>query len=311
MTNKKLQRTSNLNNVEIIQKNKQCRRLFHTIAFICATSLMTSCNSSSEDIPSIGSFDKTGKWVLIWHDEFNYNDFPDSTKWTNEVGFIRNRELQYYTKENARVEDGVLVIEARKERIKNPRYHPDSTDWKLNREFAEYTSASINTYGLASFSHCRIEARIQVPHGSGVWPAFWTLGVNRREVNWPTCGEIDILEYFGDRPHRVESNMHYGIQGRRNHKQGVFETQGPPEGFNIYAIEWFNDRVDFYFNDNKYWSFPVDLANDGDYNSYRIPHYLLLNFALGGVPAAGKVDESLLPQKYLVDYVRVYSTTAH
>jgi beta-glucanase (GH16 family) len=263
---------------------------------ICGSSKSTSSYS-----------DKKTKWDLIWSDEFNYTGLPDTSKWNYEEGFVRNGELQYYTKarkENVRIEGGNLVIEARKEKIENPKFHPDSTRWQYARKFAEYTSGSINTRGKASFKFGRMEARIQVPHGSGMWPAFWTVGDQYR---WPKSGEIDILEYFGgERPNRIESNMHYEVAGKHNHRQGVFETQGPPKGFHIYAIEWFNDRVDFYFDDNRYWSFAIDVANDGDFNAYRNPHHILLNFALGGVPHAGSVDESLLPQKYLVDYVRVY-----
>ena len=269
--------------------------------------LLVSCRNEK---PVTGSLDKTGKWKLVWHDEFNGRGLPDDTKWNFEEGFIRNRELQYYTKEreeNVRVEKGCLVIEARKEKIKNPDYTPGSDLWKNNREFAEYSSGSINTHGKESFTYGRIEARIKLPHGGGVWPAFWTLGDDHPGLKWPDCGEIDILEYFGgEKPNQVESNMHFGNQGLHQHRQGIFPTQGPPEGFHIYAIEWFRDSVDFYFDDHKYWSFPVALADDGTVNAYRKPHYILMNFALGGSAAAGKVDESLLPQKYLIDYVRVY-----
>ena len=283
---------------------------FKTFIILYSLIIFASCSIKRIDKNGAMAGDKNSKWELIWYDEFNYKGLPDSTKWSYEEGFVRNRELQYYTKarkENVRVEEGFLVIESRKEKVRNPNFHPDSSDWRYSRESAEYTSASINTKVKAGFMYGRIEAGIQLPHGSGVWPAFWTLGVNHSEVKWPTCGEIDILEYFGgERPNRIESNMHYGIGGKRHHRQGVVELNHPPEGFHVYAIEWYEGQVDFYFDDNKYWTFPVNLADDGSYNSYRNPHYILLNFALGGAAASGEVDESLLPQKYLVDYVRVY-----
>jgi beta-glucanase (GH16 family) len=284
--------------------------IINTFILLNSLILLFVFNRPEQGLTAEPATDNDDQWELIWSDEFNYEGLPDSTKWSYEEGFVHNRELQYYTKakkENVRVEDGVLIIEARKEKIKNPLYHPDSSYWKYKRAFAEYSSGSINTLGKASFKYGRIEARIQLPHGSGVWPAFWTLGNNYPEIGWPACGEIDILEYFGgERPNRIESNMHFGIDGKRHHRQGVVEMENPPEGFHIYAIEWFEDHVDFYFDENKYWTFPLELADDGTYNGYRNPHYLLLNFALGGATASGEVDESLLPQKYLVDYVRVY-----
>lgn len=293
--------------IETVQKSKMRSSFLKSIISVCFIVLFVSSSNASNKKPVLHSLDKTGKWELIWSDEFDNPGLPDSTKWNYEEGFERNQELQYYTKarkENVRIEGGFLVIEAHKEKIENPRFHTDSTRWQYTREFAEYTSGSINTHGKASFKYGRLEARIQVPHGSGVWPAFWTVG---EKYHWPKSGEIDILEYFGgERPNRIESNMHYEIESKHNSRQGVVQMQGPPEGFHTYAIEWFKDRIDFYFDDNRYWSFAIDLANDGDFNAFRNPQYLLLNFALGGVPAAGSVDESLLPQKFFVDYVRVY-----
>ncbi|MDR3246305.1 MAG: glycoside hydrolase family 16 protein, partial [Prevotellaceae bacterium] len=132
-------------------------------------------------------FCQTNKWELIWSDEFNYSGLPNSRKWNYEEGFVRNREAQYYTKarlENAKVENGELVITARKEAY----------------DAASYTSASINTRGKFEFQGGRIEVRAKLPEGRGVWPAIWTLGTNINKVGWPVCGEIDIMEFVGYEP---------------------------------------------------------------------------------------------------------------
>ncbi|MBN1818816.1 MAG: DUF3472 domain-containing protein, partial [Sedimentisphaerales bacterium] len=134
------------------------------------------------------------QWKLTWGDEFDYTGLPNADKWDYEVGFIRNQEKQYYTKaraENARVEDGMLIIEGRKE--------------KYDR--ADYTSASIHTWGKQHFLYGRIEVRAKLPTGRGTWPAIWMLGINRRELGWPACGEIDIMENVGFDPDTIHANI--------------------------------------------------------------------------------------------------------
>src|SRR5687768_13068839 len=116
-------------------------------------------------------------YALAWADEFNRDGQPDPKNWDYERGFVRNRELQWYQPENARVADGLLVIEARRERVANPTFNPESTDWKANREFAEYTSASLLMRSLHSWRYGRFEMRGRIDTRAGLWPAFWTLGV--------------------------------------------------------------------------------------------------------------------------------------
>src|SRR5690348_5754560 len=136
-------------------------------------------------------------WKLVWSDEFEQPGLPDPAKWNYEEGFIRNNEAQFYTtnrSENARVENGMLVIEARKERFKNPAFDPEAKGRggpRRNREYAEYTSASLTTRGKASWTYGRIEVKAKLPTARGTWPAIWTLGTNR-QAGWPACGEIDI-----------------------------------------------------------------------------------------------------------------------
>ena len=256
------------------------------------------------------SFAQTGEWELVWSDEFDYTGLPDKSKWDYEEGFIRNREMQYYTRErseNARVENGTLVIEGRKEQFRNPQYKPDSKARRRNPEFAQYTSAALITLKKASWKYGRIEVRAKLPQGKGVWPAIWTLGTNRTSIGWPRCGEIDIMEFVGHDPNRVHANAHYGIDGKHRSNGGKLETNAPYDDFHVYAIDWYPDRIDFFFDKTLYYSFPVDNAGEGADNPFRKPHYLLINLALGG-NWGGEIDDSIFPQKYLIDYVRIYES---
>lgn len=248
------------------------------------------------------------KWKQVWSDEFSVNGLPDTTLWNYEEGFIRNKEMQYYTKfrlENARVDEGFLVIEGRKEKYPNVRYNPNTKEWTTSRPEARYTSASLTTRGKSEWKYGRIEVRAELPHGKGVWPAIWTLGSH---PGWPSCGEIDIMEYVGHDPRRIHATVHYG-KGVSFHesKGGKKSFPEPVNGFHVYAIEWFPDKIDFFFDDEKYFTFITDMAGPGEYNPFRQPHYLLLNLALGGA-WGGEINDDALPQKFRIDYVRVYQS---
>jgi beta-glucanase (GH16 family) len=249
------------------------------------------------------------KWELVWSDEFDYTGLPDATKWGYEVGFVRNRELQYYTEarqENARVEDGHLVIEARKESFPNPAYKAGEKGWQKERENAEYTAASLITLNKASWQYGRIEVRAKLPEGKGVWPAIWMLGTNRGKLRWPRCGEIDIMEFVGKSPDLVHGTCHFAnAEGKHRSKGGRIKTEAPYDDFHVYAIEWTAEKIDFFFDEKKYFTFDVALADLGEDNAFRKPFYLLINYAVGG-SWGGEVDPSLFPSKYLIDYVRVY-----
>ena len=132
-------------------------------------------------------------YKLTWSDEFNENGRPNPTNWTYEKGFVRNEELQWYQAENAFCKDGKLVIEARKEQKPNPLYVAGSNDWRKKPKNIEYTSACLITKDLQSWQYGRFEMRAKIDISSGLWPAFWTLGVKGR---WPANGEIDIMEYY-------------------------------------------------------------------------------------------------------------------
>ncbi len=237
------------------------------------------------------------KWKLVWSDEFDYQGLPDKTKWGYEEGFVRNHESQYYTRgrlENARVEDGMLILECRKE-----HYTP------TNHAAVEYTAGSLNTRNKESWQYGRFEMRAKIPQGKGVWPAFWTLGVDKSRVGWPACGEIDIMEFVGNEANKIHGTIHYAAKGKHRSDGGRLETARPYDDFHIYAVEWRPDRIDFFFDSTKYHTVLIDKAGQGEGNPFRAPHYLLLNFALGG-SWGGPIDDAVLPQKFLIDYVRVY-----
>jgi beta-glucanase (GH16 family) len=241
-------------------------------------------------------------WELVWSDEFNDDGLPDKAKWNYEEGFIRNNEKQYYTRdrlENARVEHGMLVIEARKEHF-TPKDHAP----------VEYTSASLTTKTLASWRYGRIEVRAKLPKGNGVWPAIWTLGTSFPKVAWPACGEIDIMELVGKEPNHIYGTLHYPLEnGKDADDQGMLEADNPSDDFHSYAVEWDTNRVDFFFDGRKYHTAFIEKAGKGRDNPFHQPHYLILNFALGG-EWGGPIDDAILPQQFLIDYVRVYQRKA-
>jgi beta-glucanase (GH16 family) len=269
-----------------------------SLAFLLALALTSSGIAESQ-------------WQLVWSDEFDYMGPPDPKRWTNETGFVRNRELQYYTagrKENARVENGRLIIEAHRERFPNPRHSPDSSDWR-RAAHAEYTSASLTTQGLGQWRYGRIEVRAQLPYGRGVWPAIWMLGVNRSEVGWPRCGEIDIMEYVGFDPHLIHANIHTGAY---NHVRGTgkgnrIRIQNPYDRMRLYAVEWSAEKIDFFVDDQKYFTYEKEPGAGEDVWPFDQPFYLILNLAIGGAWGGQKgIDESIFPQRFEIDYVRVY-----
>lgn len=237
------------------------------------------------------------EWTLVWEDNFNVEGLPDSTIWDYEVGYVRNNEEQYYTKsrlENARVEDGNLIIVARKD------------NWEGN----QITSASLNTYGKKSILYGKIEVRAKLPTGTGTWPAIWTLGENIGEVDWPTCGEIDIMENVGFMPKTIYANIHtkaYNHVLRTNKGDKILiENPSPYLNFHVYSIEWFEDRIDFFVDDVRYFTFENEKSGN-DVWPFDKPQYLILNLAIGGSwGGQNGIYDFIFPAKYYIDYVKVY-----
>lgn len=229
-------------------------------------------------------------WKLVWSDEFNYNGLPDTSKWGNEVGFIRNNELQYYTKqriENSRVLNGNLLIIGRKESYKN----------------ANYTSASLVTDYKNSWTYGKIEARMKLPKGQGMWPAFWMLGQDIHTVGWPRCGEIDIMEHINNED-LLHGTLHWFNQ---KHVSAGITTFCDVTKFHNYSIEWDKEYVRLLLDGQKYWEVNIkDGINSTE--EFHKPHYIILNLAIGGDWPKNPDQTTTFPDTMYVDYVRVYQS---
>lgn len=240
-------------------------------------------------------------WKLVWADEFSEEGAPDQKKWRYEVGIVRNDEAQLYTdnrRGNVRVEDGCLIIEARKERMEIPGAAGKS---------AEYTSGSIDTRGNADWLYGRMEVRAKVPQGRGMWPAIWMMPADGK-AGWPACGEIDIMEYVGYKPDVIHGTVHTAIYNhvKNTQKGGRIKLKNPWEDFHLYAIEWDKESIRFYVDDKLYFTFDNEGTGDAAW-PFDKPFYLKLNSAVGGGWGGQKgIDDAIFPKKFYVDYVRIY-----
>jgi len=257
-----------------------------------------------------------GEWKLVWSDEFDKAGLPDAARWGYETGFFFNNEQQFYTRarrENARVENGVLIIEARKEKYRNLSFDPAAKPGgdgreRRGREYADYTSARLTTDGKAAWTYGRIEVRAKLPSGRGTWPAIWTLGTNIGDVGWPTCGEIDIMEFVGFEPGVVNANIHTRKYNhiKKTGKGDKISIADASESFHVYAVEWDAQKIDFLVDGRKYFTF----RNEGtgpDVWPFNKEQYLILNLAIGGDWGGKKgIDDRIFPQRYEIDFVRVY-----
>ncbi len=232
-------------------------------------------------------------WQLVWQDEFD-DAVLDTTRWVRETGGNGwgNNELEYYTDrvENARLENGFLVIEARAEAFGN----------------RNYTSARLKTQGLSAWRYGKVEARIQVPRGQGLWPAFWMLGDNISLVGWPACGEIDIMESIGREPAMVHGTAHgpnysgaNGIGGAYSLSTGAFA-----DDYHVFSIVWQASSIQWYVDGVL---FRVVLTSDvpGAW-VFDHPFFIILNVAVGGYWPGDPDTTTVFPQTMRVDYVRVY-----
>lgn len=257
-------------------------------------------------------------WKLVWSDEFNTDGLLDSKVWNYEEGFKRNHEAQWYQKANAYCKDGNLVIEARKEKKsrRNPGFRENSSRWPENIEKIHYTSASVNTAEKKEFLYGRVEVRAKIPTAGGSWPAIWLLG---RGMDWPSNGEIDMMEYYRRQgvPH-ILANACWGTDkpwtAKWNSRAIPFthftdrDAQWADK-FHVWRMDWDEQSIRLYLDDELLNEISQAEAVNGKLGNgeqpFKKPQYLLLNLALGG-DNGGEIDDSALPMKYLIDYVRVY-----
>jgi beta-glucanase (GH16 family) len=245
------------------------------------------------------------EYTLVWSDEFDgkAGSPPDAAKWTYDIGGSGwgNHELEYYTnrRENARIEDGKLVITARQETY----VAPDGA--KFN-----YTSARLKTQGHFSQAYGRFEARIKLPAGQGMWPAFWMLGDNFGSIAWPKCGEIDIMENVGKEPGSIHGTLH-GPNATNTTSDLTAAIQLPAgqklsDDFHVYAVEWDPSAVRFYLDANLYATFTSAQWPSGGTWVFDHRFFLILNVAVGGDWPGPPDATTSFPQTMQVDYVRVY-----
>ena len=266
-----------------------------TLLLASATLTLAVCGPTPSTAPPTATPPAPGTdWKLVWHDEF---DGPalDLTKWVWETGGggWGNNELEFYTPrpENTHLENGKLVIEARQEAFGS----------------RQYTSARLKTEGLGAWKYGRIEARIRIPRGQGMWPAFWMLGDRCEQVGWPTCGEIDIMENIGREPARVHGTVHGpGYSGAQGVSAAYNFVGGGAfaDDYHVYAVEWQAGGIVWYVDSAVYATVtPNNIPGPWVFDH---PFFVILNVAVGGQWPGSPDGTTIFPQAMLVDYVRVY-----
>ncbi|MFY0255499.1 family 16 glycosylhydrolase [Chitinophaga sp. 30R24] len=258
--------------------------------------LLTSCTKTSEKKDTLQPINGTknavvaaaAAYTLIWSDEFNGSSV-NTNNWTFETGPGVNNEKEYYQASNATVSNGNLVITAKKQTVNG---------WP-------YTSARMNTAGHFTTQYGRIEARIKLTSGQGLWPAFWMLGNNIGSVGWPKCGEIDIMERVNT-SNTIYGTIHWDANG---HVSYGGTTTTTPDDYHVYAVEWDANGIRWYVDDNQYATANIQ-NNINSTEEFHNPFFIILNLAVAGDFPGQTVDESKLPASMYVDYVRVYAISA-
>ena len=278
---------------------------------LCAATAFSAIAETPEEIAA-----KYPGFTLAFQDEFNTGTVPDPEVWSFEIGMKRNNEDQCYMQENATISDGNLVIEARKERVKNPGYKKYSTKWNEKNQYCDYTSASL--IAKPKFHYGIYEMRAKIPVGTGYWPAYWACG-NSRE--WPNNGEIDMLEYYGD---AIHANVAWGSTTRwsatwssKAPRMSTFDADFA-DHYHVWRMEFMYDAIRLYIDGRLLNETSLDrtvnptvdwIPGDEGYNPYRDESNLFdaawVNLALGG-NNGGSLDNTPFPAQYLIDYVRVY-----
>ena len=281
---------------EIFKQNPICiiENLVLGVLSVALLVLFASC--STDETQTVARFTE-----LVMADEFDTDGAPNPAIWNYNIGTGQNgwgnNELQYYTDrtENVKVENGVLIISAKEESFNG----------------SSYTSARLLTKGKLEQTYGRFEARMKLPYGQGIWPAFWLLGddSNGTEI-WPQIGEIDIMEYVGDEPTRMFGTVHGpGYSGGESiSKAYVLNNDRFDTSFHIFGIEWGPNYINYYVDNVLYNQItPDDVPGEWVFN--RGPFYIILNLAVGGSLPGPPNDETVFPQNLLVDYVRVYKSS--
>lgn len=267
--------------------------------------LILSCGDNDSDDTDIE--EEELNYELVWEDEFDGQGAINSDNWFHQTRLPNgvswfNGELQHYTDrtENSYVRDGYLHIVAKRE---------DFTDQGQTKSF---TSARLNS--KYAFTYGKVEVRAKLPTGAGTWPAIWTLGQNITEnggywadqygtTGWPACGEIDIMEHWGNNPNVIQAALHTPSSHGATVNKGSVNGGDVMDDFHVYTMEWTEEEISFYFDDDLYYTYAPTEKNSAAWPFTR-PQYLLLNIAMGGV--GGNVDPNFTESEMVIDYVRVY-----
>ncbi len=277
---------------ESILINKYAKYSLVLLTIIAVSSLFYSCDA--DDTQTVTNFTN-----LVFQDEFDSGTL-NAGIWNYDLGIGNavsgdgwgNNELQYYTDrpENIRIENGVLQIIARQESYMG----------------SGYTSARINTRGKFEQAYGRFEARMKMPWGQGMWPAFWLLGNDIDDVGWPQCGEIDIMEYIGQQPTKLLGSVHGpGYAGGNSVGKAYYlPSDRLDNGFHIFGVEWGPNYINYYVDDVLYNQItPEDVPGEWVYDH---GFYIIMNLAVGGNFVGPPNAETVFPQTLEIDYVRVY-----
>ena len=269
--------------------------------FLLTVLLFVSFSCSNDETQTVVNFTE-----LVIQDEFDTDGAPNPAIWGYDIGDGSdtqagsgwgNNELQYYTDrtENVTVQNGVLIISAKEESF----------------EGSNYTSARLLTKGKFEQKYGRFEARIRLPYGQGIWPAFWLLGDDSNANVWPNIGEIDIMEYRGQNPTTVLGTVHgpgYSA-GESISKSFTLENDRFDTGFHVFGIEWGPEYINYYVDDVLYNQItPADVTGEWVFDH---PFYIIINLAVGGSFVGSPNSETTFPQTMLVDYVRVYQNNSN
>ncbi len=270
------------------------------VAYLVAAAAAQSTKANQLPRAAASSTSRT----LVWSDEFNGPDgsAPNPAKWivvNNDSGYDNN-ELEYYTdrRSNVQVLNGSLVITARRERYEGK-----------DGQTRSYTSGRIESSGRFEIKYGRVEARIKLPKGQGIWPAFWMLGSNFKSSGWPACGEIDIMENVGYEPSKVHGSLHGPGYSGKNPLSGVYTL--PHEAhfsdrYHVFAVEWEPRAIRFYVDNTLYETQSPENVPAGRRWVFDHPFFLVLDLAVGGNWPGYPDASTRFPQRMLVDYVRVY-----
>ena len=249
------------------------------LALILSVGCLLSCTHKQELLFE-DNFEGTSLNINHWNYELG-NGCPNLCGWGNN-------ERQLYTKENVKLVDGNLVINA-------------------TLKDSVYKSGRITTKNKIEFTYGTVEVRAKLPQGNGIWPAIWMLGANIDTNTWPACGEIDIMEYVGKEPHVVHTSLHTtASSGETINTKKTIDTQ-IEEGFHTYKTIWTSDAIQFHIDEKLVYTFNPETKAEENW-PFNKPFYVLLNMAIGGNFGGPEVDDSIFPQEFLIDYIKIYKS---